>query len=237
MKVSDFFQNIALGELNGSNMTELSGFEILEAKLPIVINSLNQGLDFLFTRFDLKESQVVIQLKEGITRYYIDSDYALSNQNLSLPKYLLDSVDNPYPDDLLQVLQVFDENGNELCVNDEYAQYGVFTPEYNCIQVSENVLQSAEYLVVIYRAKHSKIPLDTPRNSKINLNIPVSFNTALQTYVASLVYMNQGGQEYLSIGNALYAKAMTLLEEADKQGIGYKPKQGINIKPIIGEWL
>ena len=64
------------------------------------------------------------------------------------------------------------------------------------------------------------------------INIPSSYRTALQTYVACLVLQNMGG-EHLQESNALFAKFKTLTEELKLHGIGTITTVGTNIKPML----
>lgn len=235
MKLSEFLQNIALGELEGSSLVELGGYEILPKSYPKVIQALNQALDYFYSIFPLKENQLVLRLLPNISRYYLDSDYADSNFDSKL-KYIMDSPANPFEDDVLQVQAVFTDNGSSLSINDPLTYYGVSTPEYNCIQVPELTLQEYKYLTVLYRAKHKRIPLNADIN-KVNVSIPSSFEGALQTYTASLIFMFTRGDDNKQLSNALFAKFKTQVEELKMEGIGYKPIAGINIKPEMGGWL
>lgn len=237
MRLGDFFDDIGLGELSSSNVTELEGYEIRDISLPKVIQSLNQALKLLYSKYPFKQSQVIIQLKHGISRYYLDSDYANSNTDSNFSKYILDTAHEPFIDDLLQIQGVFDENGRELSLNDTFSFYSVNTPEYNCVQVSDEVMNNTKFLTVVYRAAHPRISPNEPRNSKVKINIPASFDAVLATYTASLIFMNEGGEAYIQIGNALYAKFKSLEQELNTQGIGQVPETGINMKPVLGDWI
>lgn len=235
MKLSEFLQNIALGELEGSNLVEIGGFEILPKHYPKVINALNQALDYFYSTFPLKENQLVLRLLPNISRYYLDSDYADTNLNSNL-KYIVDTPANPYENDVLQVQAVFTEDGLSLSINDPLTYYGVSTPEYNCIQVPELTLQRYKFLTVLYKAKHKRIPLNA-KPEQVEVSIPSSFEGALQTYVASLIYMFTRGDDNKQLSNSLFGKFKTQVEELKLEGIGYKPIAGMNIKPLSGGWL
>lgn len=235
MKLSDFLQDIALNDLQGSSVVELTGYSINKEQLPKVIQAINQALEYLFSVFPLKQSQVIIKLQDGISRYYLDSDYAMSNHSNLLPKYIMDTEHEPFIDDVLHIQSITTDNGYTLPINDVFNQVGIMIPEYNCIQISDGVRQH-KHLVVTYRAKHPRIPLDTTYNTKLTINIPASFNGALQAYVASTVYNSLGGSEYAQLGQFYYAKFKTITEELKLQGIGEQSMLGINIKPSINGW-
>lgn len=234
MKLSDFLQDIALNELQGSSVVELGGWVITKEHLPKVIQAINQSLEYFFSNFPLKQSQVVLVLQDGISRYYLDSDYAMSNYNTLTPKYIMDSAHEPFENDVLQIFQVSTESGISLGINDHVNPMSVFLPEFNCVQVPDSIRQHKN-LVVTYRACHKRIPLDTTYDTKLTVNIPASYNGALQAYVASIIYNALGG-EYTQQAHFYYGKFKTLVEELKLQGIGEESMLGINIKPMLRGW-
>lgn len=235
MKLSDFLQDIALNELQGSSVVELTGFHINKEQLPKVIQAINQSLEYFFSIFPLKQSQAIIKLQDGISRYYLDSDYAMSNFDSNYPKYIMDTAHEPFSDDVLLIQQVSTENGYNLVMNDTFNPASVQIPEYNCVLIPDSI-RHHKHLVVTYRAKHPRIPLDSTYDSKLTINIPASLNGALQAYVASTVYNSLGGAEYAQIGQFYYGKFKTMTDELKLHGIGEQSMLGLNIKPMLRGW-
>lgn len=224
LKLKDFLQNIALGELQSSPLIPIGAWEINPDRVPQVIQALNQGLEYFYSNFPLKINEVIIKLEKGTTRYYLDSFY----------DYIQDTPEKPFKDDVLHILAVRSTNGREYTINDDYGTFSIHTPEYNCVQVNGTIPEN--YLVIQYQAKHPDIPLTEPMSSNFPIHIPSSYRTALQTYVACLVLQNMGG-EHLTESNALFAKFKTLTEELKQQGIGTTTTVVTNIKPMIRGWL
>lgn len=238
MKLRELFQNLALGELSGSPFVELNGYELDSTKLPRVIHAINQALTYIHTTFHIKQKQVVIKLNEFQSNYYLDSDYALTNHTSQLPKYILDSDQDKYLDDALQVLGVFDINGHSFPLNDTFAIGSVFTPEYNCIQVPEQLKQMGIHqLVVVYKANHFKIALNEPLSSNVTISLPSSYDSLLQAYVAYTLYMNMAGEAQVNLGSQYFAKVNTLTQQLVQQGIGVIMQTGTNIRPQLGGWV
>lgn len=235
MKLSDFLQDIALNELQGSSVVELTGFHINREHLPKIIQAINQSLEYFFSIFPLKQSQVIIKLHDAVSRYYLDSDYAMSNHSSDNIKYIMDSEHEPFLDDVLLIQEVNTKDGYTLVMNDTFNPCSVQIPEYNCILIPDSV-RHHKYLIVTYRAKHPRIPLDSSYDSKLTINIPASYNGALQSYVASIVYNSFGGAEYAQLGQFYYGKFKTMIEELKLHGIGEHSMLGLNIKPILRGW-
>lgn len=235
MKLNDFLQDIALGELQGSPAVEMSTYQINPEYVPKIIQNLNRALEYFFSVFHLKDNQVIIQTQSGISHYYLDSHYAVSNrESKSKVKYILDNDLNPFSDDVIKILSVSRIDGFVYPMNDIYTYGSVLIPEYNCVQLTSGKVN--DQIVVYYQAKHPSIPLNTPASSTVNINIPDSFRAALQAYVACLFYQNMGGNKH-NESNAYYAKFKTLVEELKLEGIGIRERVGRNIKPEIGEWV
>lgn len=235
LKLKDFLQNIALGELQGSPVVEIGSWEINPDRVPQVIQALNQGLEYFYSNFPLRTNEVILKVTNGITRYYLDSDYAISSDNANgFVKYIMDTPDRPFQDDVLHITSVESTSGLHFTLNDANSYININVPEYNCVQVENS--HGSEYLLVKYMARHPKISLTEPRDSNVRIYIPSSYETALQTYVACLVYQNMGGN-HLQESNALYAKFKSITEELKLSGIGVLTQTGYNIKPHLRGWV
>lgn len=233
LKLKDFLQDIALGELSGTQVVEIGTYEIEPKNIARVIQALNQGLEYFYSNFPIRIEECIVERKLGITKYYLDSQYAYTNTFGSI-RYIVDHPQKYFEDNVLHILSVRDTKGFEYPLNDQYNPLSIHTPEYNCIQVSENI--KSPYLVVRFQANHPRIPLTETANSQVQIQIPSSYRTALQTYVACLVLQNLGGQHH-NESNALFAKFKTLTEELKLNGIGTITQTGTNIKPQLRGWL
>ena len=70
MQFKDLIQDLALGELQGTPMVEVGEFDINPKFLPKVIQVINRSLEHFYSVFPLKEKQVLLELKPGISHYY-----------------------------------------------------------------------------------------------------------------------------------------------------------------------
>lgn len=238
MKLKELFQNLALGELTGSPFVELNGYELDSTKLPRVIHAINQALTYIHTTFHIKQDYVVIQLQRGQTNYYLDSDYAVTNYNSNLPKYILDTNTHLFTDNVLSILNVTGIDGTSFPLNDPYAIGSIFTPEFNCIQVPEELINMGyQQVVVLYKADHVHLDLKEPLDSKATINLPSSYDSLLQAYVAYTLYMNMAGEGQMNKGSQFFAKVNTITQQLMQQGIGTIAQAGTNIKPQLRGWV
>lgn len=190
-------------------------------------------MDHFYTLFAFKEDGVLVETRKGISYYYLDSKYAESNRESSEIKYIKDSDNHPFTDDVIKILSVYDLRGNEYPINDITNPRSVFLREYNCIQIPNGV---EGILSIQYQAKHSRIPLNVAYDSEIEINIPAPYLSALQAYVACIFLQNMGGNK-LNDSNAFYARYKTLVADLLNEGVGSQDNTGVNIRPQLGGWI
>lgn len=234
MLLKDLFQDLALGELQGSPVVETGGFTVADMQVPKVIQAINQALEHFYSIYPLKEAQVIIEMIPEMYHYYVSSEFAMSNDSAKY-KYVMDSKENPYEDDLLKVLEVRTLTGEPVSIDDTYARLGVKLPEFNCLVPTEE-LRKYEKVVVRYKAKHKRIPYDEPIDSRWIVNIPASYSGALQAYIASNIYNALGGGEYAQLGQFYFGKYKSLMEELMAVGFGSNQTLGINTGLYRGGW-
>lgn len=129
---------------------------VTAANRPKVINALNLALLSLYTEFPIKEKMLVVQLWAHITDYYLTRDYASTNTASTQPyKYIMDTTFDPFYEDLIKILMVSNEGGQELFLNTNNQAYSVYTPQYNMIQHPYPDDDNA--IFVTYKARHAAI--------------------------------------------------------------------------------
>lgn len=188
MKLSDIFDQLATGELSQLALVDSTQENINPTDYNRVINQVNMGLSELHKRFMLKRKTLQLQTLADVIRYPLTSKHSQSGGAV-LP-YILD-IDEPFEDDIVEILVVKDAQNKELPLN-EYkatATLGVLTPAYNIIRFSEDVAPSR--FEVIYQASHVKVPKvvdpDTFDASKVDIELPMTHLEALLFYIASRV--------------------------------------------------
>ncbi len=196
MKLSEFFTDLSLGELSQLSVgTENSG-NIAESEYPKIIRFLQKALTRLYTRFPLRFEEVIIEQVTGRTRYPLDSKYATTNiDNDEVDHYLVDSVDAPFLDNILQIEEVYSELGEIVAVNNRESDQSIFTVDYKTLLIPEEFLGGSA-LSVTYKANHPVI-----KNSgiidadNIELEIHELLLEPLLTMVTAMVFKSTGSPE------------------------------------------
>lgn len=237
MKFKNVIQDLALGGLHSTPLVETGSLKINSLFLPKVIQALNRSLEHFYSSYELKVDTILIQLIDGISDYYLDSQYSYANYGTTGVKYILDNDLKPFHDDVIQILAVGTLYGESLEIDDIHSPTGILLPEYNCIRVPYDLYtrlgnEKITELSVTYQATHQRIPLDEPENSHFNINIPIPFYDAFLSYVTYLVLRNMGGNK-ANDSNSYYESYLNQTTVLKSQGIGVKSQSGINIKPQL----
>lgn len=192
MNITDLFTRLSYGELSNLAMSNEGLGEIVELHQPKIVQFANSALLRLYSRFVLKEKDVIIEMSDAITTYHLDYDYALSNPTppVGVTQYIIDSEAVPFTEDVVKILTVYDRLANKLELNDRDNENSVFTPTPTSLQVPEPV--DGERLVLVYQAKHP--PLVLADDTEIEL--PEVLLDAMTAYIAQLVYSGMNGQEH-----------------------------------------
>lgn len=196
MKLAEIFNQLTFGELS---QHYVGGREDGGAMNPnqywAIIPLIDLAMTKLYTRFQLRTEEVIVELDNDISIYKLHSDYAQTNTTSTQPtKYIADSAAEPFEDNLISIRAIYNELGEEYRLNDESFWGALMTPSYNTIQHpyadKENVMH------VVYQAGPTKIALESggdPREYEVDL--PDALLDALLYFVAARLHTGLVSQE------------------------------------------
>ena len=217
------------GELNKHGMM-VDGVLTPEDKLKLLYH-INVSLTELYTRFPLLTREVAVKQFSGITEYHLNSKYAVSNTTSPEPKkYIIDSRENPFTDDVIRVEQIYDEVGQVIVINDPNACNVAFAPAMDVIEIPNPV--ETNMMFAIYRALHPKVTVDTT-----DLLLPPQFKPALLSYVAHRVYSGGTAQEHAMLANQMLSKYELFCTQQREYGMTNQDENIGNCKPSLGGWI
>lgn len=193
MQVSELFQKLSYGELSNLAVGMDGAGSIAVASQPKIITYTNEALLRLFSRFVLRENDLTIQTRDWITNYKFLRANAFSNPSPAVGAeiYILDTLSEPYEEDLIRVLALYNSEGRELPLNDIGNPRSMFTPQPNVLQVPSPT--AGGIVAVIYQARHPELPTNTLESV---IELPVVLEPALRAYIAYQVYSSMNGQEH-----------------------------------------
>lgn len=197
MNVDQLFQNLSYGELSNLSMGVEGEGAIEEKHQPKIILHANEGLLRLYTRFLLLEKDVLIEQVEHITNYHLLKRFAESNWNPEEEPYayIKDLGREPFEEDVIKILSVFDSHGYRLPLNDNERADSLFTPQAKVLQVPHP--EDGVSLSVLYQAKHP--PLSIERLDQ-EVDLPEVLHGALTAFIASKIYGNMNTAEARATG-------------------------------------
>ena len=228
MKLQQIIDKLRYGELLNTSWD-------CDDKLPKVITAINSGLIDLASRFPLEEKQVLIQQYPQISIYKLSKEFARSNKDSSEPhKYILDTVFEPFTDDVLLITDVCDETGSKIPLNDENRPDSIFLISYNQIQIPNANEENTTF--VIYRKSPKYIDPHTT-DLEQDIDLPAYLLEALCAYVAFKDVLNIGGQEGLTAFRALEQRYLTLCDNIHAGNLLQNNVMPTNIKPILRNYI
>lgn len=192
MNVAKLFSQLSYGELSNLSMGLNGAGTIQEPDQPKVITYANEALIRLYSRFNLREKDVLVEMVEHITNYHLISRFAETKYDPDIEPYpyIKDLPLEPFADDVIKVLAVYNSFGRELPLNDPESCDSVFTPQANVLQVPKPVAGQA--LSVHYQAKH---PVLSESDQEQEILLPDVLIGALTAFIAYKVHSHMNTQE------------------------------------------
>ena len=203
MYLSEIFEQLTQGELSSLYMGKVDENGIQICDYPKIVPHINLAITELHKRFLLKWDEVVVQQYDEINIYYLQKKYAVTDDTEAPTKYIVDSVYQPFKDNVLRIEKIIDELGRELFVNDSEEYWSVHTPSYDSIQVPYP--EKENQMIITYRADADKILIPNLDPKTTVINIPGYLVEALLLYVAARVFSNVN-TDGVNEGNTYMAK-------------------------------
>jgi hypothetical protein len=191
MILRDLLKDLTYGELQGLAIGNLlpgeAESEVDPHQYQQVVSYINMGLTELYKRFFLRSVEIMLQQHAEISTYLLHSDYSLANTTSPIAeseRYIIDTADAPFKDDILKIEEIYDEAGVRIPLNNIKETLSIYTPTYNSIQVP--FPDDDTTIAIQYRAKHVPIVADvTSDASTIEVPCPNSLQEALCYFVGS----------------------------------------------------
>lgn len=230
MTLLEILKDLTYGELAGLSIGNLIHDEAENEPDPHqyerIVSYINLGLKEIYKRFFLRSKEIDIQLHEEITTYKLHSEYAQTNTASAIPiseRYILDTVDEPFVDDVLRIEEVYDEEGTLLPLNDIHEEDSLYTPAYNMIQHPEP--SDTASISVQYRACHPKISTSlTTDPDTVEVELPNSLHVALLQYVGYRAYLKTNPE-----------KAADYWQQFEKSCL-HVDRLGLEVQGEPGDW-
>ena len=179
MLLTEILDSLAGSEL--ANLNCVVDGAVLEAKIPAIVTAINIGLVKLHTRFQLKKRLLSLTVTSGRLVYELDSSNAVS---VNVGGYIQD-VDDPFTDDLIQILTMTSTAGDTIRF-DGFNGVMLLNPKtFRFAEAPNNNTYVIEYV-----ARPAKVIYIN--NTNIEVDLPDAYLPPLLAYVASRFYSPVG---------------------------------------------
>lgn len=202
MKLSELFDQLTWGELSQLAIGNRKAGVIKVEDYPALLAYTNLGLTELYKRFPVQLEEIQLQQYENISTYFLRPPFAVSSATGASTRYILDTIEDPFKNNIIKIESIHDEFGGPYILNDEHEDDSVFTPGFDQIQFP--VTADNKTFSVVYRAGHTPIVIegaDTPAD--IDVHIPPYLVYPLILFIASRAYSIMGSSENINEG-AIY---------------------------------
>ncbi len=217
MTVDELFTRLSFGRLSNLSIGSNGKGKIAEEGQGRIIHYANNALTRIYSRFVLSEKELTIHMMRGLTSYYLLKRFAMfrcpEDPETKDPKYIMDLLD-PFEEDVIKVISVFNSKGHELPLNDQEDPRSVFTPSPVLLQVPKVMI--CEALGVTYQARHRKLE---PGVLSQEIILPEVLEEALYSYIAYQVYSDMNGQENSAKGQEHLAHYESVCREVEEKDL------------------
>ena len=235
MQLSEIFEQLTYGDLKQLSVGGYDDGGIQVEHFPEVISHINLGLTALYARFPLSEKEVTIKQFVGMTDYVLDTKYSVSkNDPTVVNKYIIDTVLDPFLDDILRIEGAFDEEGTEIPLNAPDNEKSIFTPTFDSVQIPFPVATNSTFLV--YRANHAPIPLNTTVPATVRVDLPRVLVEALLAYVASRVHGGRTGETAAGESMTSLAKYKRICANVEDKNLLRNAASNTNVRLDTNGW-
>lgn len=216
MFLNEVHEQLAAAEFSKMHMGGDGSGELNPDDIPKFNRIIQAGISDLYTKFSIKEGELLLRTKIGKNRYELTPNNSFTSGDPFA--FIIDSIDNPFLGDILQLVSVTAEDGHEVKLHEDvqirktllgtpqlvglasltHGHIAVTTPTYNTLQFKEG--HNGGDLLVRYKAKAK--PLDfslAPDN--VFIELPDHYLQALVYYVAHRMFNPMGSE---TIGRGMF---------------------------------
>lgn len=235
MNVGNLFEMLSLGELSNLSISNEGSGTIPEKHQKKILLYANEGMMRIYSKFVLNEKDVTILLWDHITYYHLRKEFSKNfqageNDVCARIRYILDLPHEPFEEDVIRILQVYDAQGNPMPLNNEEHPLSLFTPQANVLQVPRPEADTA--LSVHYQAKHPVLTQDL----KQEIILPEVLQGALTSFVAYKVYSHMNTQESTAKSQEHYSLFTAICADVLENDLVNTSPSSTNIRFAANGW-
>lgn len=180
--------------------SELKQLKMKDDKVAIR-GAINMGILEIHKRFVLWQAEALITMADGVFEYALDG----TDTNVTI-----DLSDHQF----LHLDEVFDDDGENMSINDESDPLGVATPRWNVVEIPPVGITAGVELSLIYRAAPKFLT-----HEKQEIPLPPQFFEALFHYVGFRGHAGTKGTEQNTENNTHYKRFERSCDRVKLEGL------------------
>lgn len=187
MLVSNIINDLKYGELRNFNLGDSSEEGLFPVHYTMMINLINQGILDIYSRVPLMFKEIFIQPRTNMTIYRLLKKHAVSDTTPNVPKFILDSVEEPFHGNIIKIHAIFNKTGCMYTLNDTAICDSIFVTGMDTIQVPDP--SDTEPLSIIYRT----YPKEIFENGDITqeIDLPAVYKQALLHFIVAKCHLSR----------------------------------------------
>ena len=240
MTLLPLIKKLGYGVLNNTNFSRIDDLGDPEQILPLV-TLIDEGLTRLYSRFMLRERHVIVEMQVGVTFYHFSKLYTVQNGDpIRVPyPYIMDLPNDPFDEDLVKVLRIYDSTGKERPLDDENQPNSLFMVQHDVMH--NPYPREGEVILVAYQAKHKPLMVFDSVNGTVEFEdeiiLPPVLEPALDNYVAYMVHMRIGTSESLAKAQGYLAVYNQICEDVEKNDLVNSSRSITNARFDENGWI
>lgn len=190
----DLFDLLATGELSNIKLSRTTTGSLAEEEYGKIVGHINLGVLELYKRFKLLEKELTLHACPGVTEYYLRPERMASLHNMNTRTYIESFENNEENINIIEVLDIFDDVGNKLHMNDRFATPTIIGASVDILKITK--LPAPQVLSVVYQSYPDRIIIDDDFDAEeYEYDIPPTIIEPLLYYIAARTYKPMGAND------------------------------------------
>lgn len=157
----------------------------------------------LHKRFSLKKEYVLLNTLETRTKYPLIAAHASSNTVSTEDKFIIDSTESPFPDNIVKIDAVLDDKMQPVTYNTTTFEDQVRILDYRTLGIPDPT--KVPVLNLVCRGLPAPIQLEQQEDIETyEIDLPETYRVALLCYAAGRVYINRGAENATNNESAIF---------------------------------
>lgn len=194
MTLEELFTSLSYGVLVNLSIGGSGSGKVPSEFQKRVVSHVNMSLTGLYGRFNLHKKKIDIQTIAGRNEYPLLKKHAVNDATTGVDKFIIDTAGNPFGQDVLKILAMFDVDDIELTLNDPGQENSPYTPTTDILMMPDDLLGGLFSLE--YQSLHPKLLTAEPVDLTQLVRLPAVLVPALEAHVAYQIFSGMNGPEH-----------------------------------------